>query len=283
MNRLASIFAFLFLTSATIAIEAQGTIGEISAVVTISSVEPLYPVSNRGNAGHVVYEGEPFVVQLTLLNESQSTIRGTSDEGWLAAVRIDLEGTSDGSVARAIPFSVDSVISRPRGVAADKLLVAAQEKQEARLLLMPERLPSAGQYRLRVTFDRTRLSSRPGWPRLTRLDTGTSVEIHSVDTVEDRRNVLYRRGVREWLAGRNAAAREILSELVKEHPSRTLGWYALGKVWATEGRCGEAITAFQLARLLIEKNADSSDTRVRNEDRSAALRAIESDAAKCRR
>ena len=94
---------------------------------------------------------------------------------------------------------------------------------------------------------------------------------------------MFRRGVREWLAGRNDAAREVFAALVKEHPSRALGWYALGKAWAAEGKCGEAITAFQLARLLIEKNADSSDTRVRNEDRSAALRAIESDEAKCRR
>ena len=138
MKRLTSLIAFLWLGSTTITIAAQDSIGEISAVVTIASVEPLYPVSNRGNAGHVVYEGEPFVVQLTLLNESQSIIRGTAEEGWLAAVRIDLEGTNGGQGARAIPFSVESVIARPRGVTADLSVVAAQEAHEARLLLKPE-------------------------------------------------------------------------------------------------------------------------------------------------
>src|SRR5687767_15009467 len=102
--RLTSIWTFLGLLTAISPLDAQDIVGEISALVAIPTVQPIYPVSNRGSAPYIVYDGEPFVVRVALEDESQARIRGTGNQGWLAAVRIDLQGPNGEPFAQAIPL-----------------------------------------------------------------------------------------------------------------------------------------------------------------------------------
>ena len=239
--------------------------GELSLLLAVQRVEPVYPVSNRGTAGYVVYTGEPFMMKVTLANESDATIRSSGSDGWIGALRIDFEGTSGGAGAQAVPFETVAVVNRTAGGAmADPTVLSTNEVQEARLRLRANQVPGPGTYVVSVALDRTRVSSAPAWPRMSLVGAAITVEIHSVETGPDRWNILYSRGVEARFAKRNGEARETLGTLLSENPSSVPGWYELGQTWLADADCGQAAAVFQRVRGLIDARADPTERTARS-------------------
>jgi hypothetical protein len=239
--------------------------GELSLLLAVQRIEPVYPVSNRGNGGYVVYTGEPFMVKVTLANESNATIRSSGSDGWLGALRIDFEGTGGEAGERAVPFETVALITRTAGGAvADPTVLSTNEVQEARLRLLTNQLPGPGTYVVSVALDRTRVSSSPSWPRMSLVGAAITVEIHSAKTASDRWNILYSRGVEARFSRRNGEARENLGKLLSENPSSVLGWYELGQTWLAEANCSQATALFQRVRDLIEARADPTERTARS-------------------
>ena len=252
--------ACLMVTAALPAATAQTAraTGELSLFLAVQRVEPVYPVSNRGTAGYVVYAGETFMVKVTLANESDATIRSSGrPNGWLEALRIDFEGMSGETGARAVPFDAVAVVNRTAGGAvADPTVLSANEVQEARLQLRADQVPGPGTYVVSVSLDQARVSSSPAWPRLSGVGAMVTVGIRSVETAADRWNILYAQAVEARFARRHGEAREILQTLVSENPTSAMPWYELGQTWLAETNCGQAAAAFQRAIGLADKDAE---------------------------
>lgn len=274
--------ACLMVTAALTAATAQTAraTGELSLFLAVQRVEPVYPVSNRGTAGYVVYAGETFMVKVTLANESDATIRSSGSDGWLGALRIDFEGTGGEAGARAVPFEPVAVVTRSAGGAvADPTVLSANEVQEARLRLRTDQVPGPGTYVVSVGLDRTRVSSAPSWPRMSLVGAAITVEIHSVETAPDRWNVLYSRGVEARFAKRYGEARETLGELLSENPSSVLGWFELGQTWLADANCRQAAAVFQRVQVLIDARADPTERTARS-GRQQLLETMQRDLAR---
>lgn len=241
------------------------TPGELSLLFGLPTIAPPYPVSNRGIASHIVYAGEPLIVQITLVNESNASIRANRPGGWLSSLRIEFEGVpAEPSPRRAVAFDLVSIMNRsvPGASSADPTLVSAGEIQEARLQLRADQLPGVGTYEVRATLDPAALSSVPSWPRAQFTEI-LFLGVLSVDAPADEWNVLFARGVKARLEGRPREARDTLGQLITRHPESAIAWVEIGRAWVAENNCGQAIAAFQRARGLIDKAADPSERTAR--------------------
>jgi hypothetical protein len=255
---------------------------EVRLLTSVHTVDTVYPVEGRPpHVPYVAFVGEPLILQVTLVNQTGSTIHVRSDSrGWPALLRIDFDSMSGKPSIQSTPYAVESLVNANTGGPSDPTSVGPNEVQRVQLRIQTTPLPDA--YGVRVTLPESVLSSPPEAPSARLLTTGrTRVYVRAVESLADRLNVLYGSGVLARLAGRHVEARAILQKLVTTHPVSVPGWYELGRSWAQEGHCGEAAKAFARATQLVEKRADPDDHSAKRGTRGDYVREMKRLLAKC--
>jgi hypothetical protein len=253
---------------------------EIDLLLAIRGSAEVYPVQNRSSAGYLTYDDRELIVQVTLSNASDDTLRVQRPHGWIDLVTLTFEAMDRPTGKTRTRIDLVQVVLRT-GVPADPTTIGAHEAQEARVRIRQSDVPSPGTYRVRASVDRRLLSVVSG-ESITRFSPSETLEIRSATSTNDELNVLYTRATRLRLAGRHQEARSVLNQMVTMRPTSVIAWYELGKSWAAERDCQEAVRALSRADGLVDSGADPDELSARQRNRPELQREIRRLMQSCR-